>query len=896
MVALLFVLGTLMALAYFTQEAENLVEHSDAVLAQCQHLTTGLTQASSAVRLYQLTAKPSALAHYGRIVADFPAQEQQLLALAGESPAELPSARALIATTNERISAMNQRIHAAAPAAATATPQTTLRSALQLDAFADALASFIAAEENERAARVGRLDVIRDIFAAVLILGTLGGIALTYWLYAIFSARIAARLERVSDDTKRFALDEPPGAPLDGDDELAVIDRQFHAVWHLLRKREDAVARYRLLSEQAADIIIFSQDGRIIEANAAAARAYGRTKQELIDFPLVELRPQELRPAFLAELKRAEEHVRTYQTVHQRSDGRTFPVEVTTQGTRLPNGKRIFVAIIRDITERIAAEQRLQLALQQANESSRSKSEFVATMSHEIRTPLNGILGMTELLLQTALTDEQRECAATVRSSGEALLRTVDDVLDFSKLEGGVLVVENIDFDLTACVESVATLLLPEARQKKLVLTTFVDPQIPVRLLGDPLRILQILNKLVGNAIKFTESGSVAVSALLEKDDGDAINVRFGVKDTGIGIDAQAQTKLFEPFAPGDSSHTRRYSGAGLGLALCKRLVELMEGTIGLTSEPGAGSTFWFRLRLTVNSRLGSRAQSLYGVRALVVDPDEFSRSIATRYLTAWGVVCDEASSAYDATRLLEQRAKETPIDFAMVDHDLRDRDAFDLARSLRRIDPLRATPLIMTSTFDEPGRGREAIDAGFAAYLVKPLRQSPLFDCLMTVTKKDQSHDAAHDGTVSKAHVAATEPGVRPERILIVEDNLVNQRLATKQLQRLGFTTSIAENGAVAVERLRSEQFDLVLMDLQMPEMDGFTATRHIRQNELRTGHRVPIIAITADARPEDRIACLAAEMDDYLSKPVSLDELRSVIERWMAPRGSEASQAPRL
>jgi PAS domain S-box-containing protein len=682
MLALLFVLSSIAGLGYFSQESLRSIEHTDAVLAECQHITTDLTQAAGTLRLYQLTGKRGELARYNGVVATLPGQEEQLLALTGENPLDLPSARALVAAANVRLAALNGRLRQPASVAGAPSQGTSLQSAIDLDAFADALGSFANREEAARAARIDRLQVMRGLFAAVLLAATLGGAGLTYWLYVTFTARIAQRLERVSESTRRFAVGAAPAPPLVGDDELAIIDRQFHAVWEMLRKREDAVARYRLLSEQAADIIIFAQNGRIIEANAAAARAYGRTQQQLIDMPLIDLRPQELRPELLADIKRNEDRVRTYQTVHQRSDGRTFPVEVTAQAIRPPNGQRIFLAVVRDISERLANEQRLHIALQQANESSRSKSQFVATMSHEIRTPLNGILGMAELLLHTALTQEQREYAVTMRSSGEALLHIVDDILDFSKLEGGVLDIENIDFDLAACVESVATLVLSEARQKKLLLTTFVDPQIPVRLLGDPLRILQILNKLVGNALKFTETGSVAVSALLEKDDGDAVNVRFGIKDTGVGIDAQTQSKLFEPFAPGDSSHTRRYSGTGLGLALCKRLVELMGGTIGLTSEPGAGSTFWFRLRLTVTSRLGSHVQSLEGVRALVVDPDEMSRSIAIRYLTAWGVVCDEAASAYDATRLLEQRAKGTPVDFTMVDHDLRDRDAFDLARS----------------------------------------------------------------------------------------------------------------------------------------------------------------------------------------------------------------------
>jgi CheY-like chemotaxis protein len=318
-----------------------------------------------------------------------------------------------------------------------------------------------------------------------------------------------------------------------------------------------------------------------------------------------------------------------------------------------------------------------------------------------------------------------------------------------------------------------------------------------------------------------------------------------------------------------------------------------MNGTIGVTSQLGVGSTFWFRLRLPVNSRTASRAQSLHGVRALVVDTDEYARSVATRYLTAWGVTVVEAPNLLEAIHLLERRRDEKPFDLAMLDGNLPNDDIADLVRTARGIDALHSTPLILASTSDQPGRGAKAISAGFTAYLIKPLRQSPLFDCLATIVDAARSGEPTRAEALVKLDVPGMQTGSSEERILVVEDNFVNQRLATKQLQRLGFAAVIAENGRVAVETLRREHFALVLMDLQMPDMDGFTATRHIRKDEQLTGRRVPIVAVTADARPEDRTACMAAEMDDYISKPLSLDDLRQVLARWM-PAKALTPQAP--
>ncbi|HEY0797894.1 MAG TPA: ATP-binding protein, partial [Candidatus Baltobacteraceae bacterium] len=716
--ALLVVLIGLAFIVFETQDAENWVTHSDDVLETAQRLALDESRAATAMRLAILAGDDGARARYGPLVRGLPAQEQHLIWLVRDNSDQSARAQQIARAGRERVAAMNREMRGSLSG-------ESARGVLSPDpASKTAFVTFDNAEEALKAQRLSRVFLTRGLLVALLAVSALGGLGLTFWLYTQFSRTISQRLARVSESTKRFALGEPAGAALEGDDELATIDRQFHAVWRLLRDREDAVARYRLLAEQAGDIILFSEEGCVVEANAAAVAAYGYSRHELVGMPVTNLRPRETRAELAGQFARAAGQVFTYQTLQLRRDGRTFPVEITLQGFRGDSGRLTHLAIIRDISERAAAESKLQAALQQANEASRAKSEFVATMSHEIRTPMNAILGMTELLLQMQLEEEQRECAATVKESAESLLRIVNDVLDFSKMEAGKLSVETIAFELAVCVESVSSLLVNEARRKGVALVTFVDPQIPFSLLGDPLRILQVLTNLVGNALKFTASGSVALSVTLEKDDGDAVNLRFGVKDTGIGITAEAQSRLFEAFEQADGSHTtRRYGGTGLGLTISKRLVELMGGTIGVTSEPGAGSTFWFRLRCVVMSREPKRVRNLQGVRAIVVDPSELAGSIAARYLTAWGVTVDEATCARDAMQLMQDHANEKPYDLALIDSEIGDRDIFDFARSIRHVDALHSVALIMTSSLDRPGRGKEAIEAGFTAYLAKPLR-----------------------------------------------------------------------------------------------------------------------------------------------------------------------------
>ena len=669
----------------------------------------------------------------------------------------------------------------------------------------------------------------------------------------------------------------------------------------------------RNLFEQSVDaLLVHDASGKLVDCNAAACRSLGYTREELLrlhvrDFATNLIAPEEKasRPggSLWQQVLSGEpgELSGVHLGEHRRRDGTTFPVEVRV-GSVIYNGEPMILASAWDVTERKRAEEQLRAAREMAEEASRVKSEFLANMSHEIRTPMNGVLGMTELLLDTELGKEQREYAETVHNSGHALLAILNDILDFSKIEAGKLTLEAIEFDLRREVEEVAALLAGRAFEKGLELISFVEPETPTAVRGDPFRLRQVLTNLLGNAIKFTEEGEVVLRAYSVESGAEDAVVRFEVKDTGIGIPQERQWRLFAAFSQTDASTTRRYGGTGLGLAISKQLVQMMGGQIGVESEPGAGSTFWFTVTLqkaTSEEGAGPVPRvGLGGLRVLIVDDNATNRDILHKQLTSWKMRDGIAEDGPRALEMLRGAAESgESYDLAVLDMQMPEMDGIELARAIKD-DPLVASTRLMLLTSVGLDVGEEARRVGVESVLSKPVRQSQLHDALATMMAAPPESPAPgsfRKGAMPFDRAAAAGEGSSARgHVLLAEDHPVNQRVAVGMLERLGYRVDVVPNGRETVAALSRVPYTAVLMDVQMPEMDGYEATREIRRLEEGSARRTPVIAMTANAMRGDREKALAAGMDDYLSKPVRLEDLAEMLARWTGEQKVESDPAP--
>jgi len=565
-----------------------------------------------------------------------------------------------------------------------------------------------------------------------------------------------------------------------------------------------------------------------------------------------------------------------------RRDGTSFPAEYWSQPLHRDGNVIGTVVTFVNITQRKQAELVLREARETAEAANRAKSEFLANMSHEIRTPMNGVIGMTELALDTELSEEQRGYLDLVKSSAESLLALINDILDFSKIEAGRLDMETIDFNLRDCLDDTLQAVSLRAHEKGLEVACHILPDVPEAVRGDPTRLRQIVTNLIGNAIKFTSRGEVVMRVETEQETENETILHFAVSDTGLGIPLEKQASIFDAFTQADNSTTRKHGGTGLGLSICLRLVEMMGGRMWLESEPGRGSTFHFNARFRLQSASTNRQapiglEKLRDVSVLIVDDNATNRHILKEILAGWRMSTVEADSGRSALALLKQAAGENRgFSLVLLDAQMPGVDGFQVAAQTKQDPATASSALIMLTSAGFRGDAARCRELGIQAYLPKPIKHSDLLHAIQTVL----SSLARTELAPALVTIHSLREGRGRLKILLAEDNRVNQVLAVRLLEKRGHTVVLVENGKAVLEALRNDSFDLILMDVQMPELDGLQATARIREDEKTTGKHIPIVAMTAHAMVGDKQRCLQAGMDAYISKPLSVKELFATIE----------------
>ncbi|MBF0525108.1 MAG: response regulator, partial [Deltaproteobacteria bacterium] len=672
-------------------------------------------------------------------------------------------------------------------------------------------------------------------------------------------------------------------------------DKKRELAEEALRKSE---SQLRAIFDYTGVSITLSSNGRWVKWNRTFEEMTGYTSSELQHLSVLDLtHPDDIdiskkhRADLLAG--RIDSYRLEKRYIHK--NGHTIWIDLLVTPIRNADGEIVnLIATSTDITNRKRIEEELRQAKQIAEEANRSKSSFLANMSHEIRTPLNGIIGMTELAMETELSLEQRDYLDMVKISADTLLSLINDILDFSKIEAGRLDIDTINFKLRDSLGTMMKALAVKAHEKGLELAYRIEPDVPDRLLGDPSRIRQVVLNLIGNAIKFTEAGEVVLEVESSYKANDEVVLHFSVRDTGIGIPEDKIERIFEPFTQADGSTTREYGGTGLGLTICSRLVSLMGGRIWVESEAGQGSTFHFDIRAGISK--GELAETipikigqLRGLKVLVVDDNATNRLILKEMLQGWDVKPTLVDNGFAALDALEQAKENNELfQLAILDSFMPQMDGFELAKRIKGHPINGNIKMIVLTSASQRGDAERCKELGISAYLTKPVGHSDLLDAILTVLGTPMP-DADKTSLVTRHSLKESRTKLK---ILLAEDNLINQRLAQAILEGRGHSVSVANNGAEAISKLDVFKFDMVLMDVQMPVMDGITATERIREKERLTGGHVPIIAMTAFAMKGDQERCLEAGMNGYITKPINPKEAIRYIES-LAPKPKEIEQA---